>query len=49
MTSYFKSSDLVSFLSLYNRICQIPFDRDRDQLQLGTVRNSTIVKVRKKR
>ena len=41
MTSYFKSSDLVPFLSLYNRICQIPFDHDRDQLQLETVKNST--------
>jgi len=41
MTSYFKSSNLVPFLSLYNRICQIPFDRDCDQLQLETVKNST--------
>jgi hypothetical protein len=49
MKSYFKSTDLVAFLSLYNRICQIPFDRDRDQLQLETVKNSTVVKVGKKR
>jgi len=49
MKSYFKSLDLVPFLSLYDRICQIPFDRDRDQLQLETVKNSTVVKVGKKR
>jgi len=49
MTSYFKSSNSFPFFSLYNNICQIPFDRDRDQLQLETVKNSTVVKVGKKR
>ena len=49
MKSYFKFSDLVPFLSLHNRIGQIQFDRDRVQLQLETVKNSTIVKVGKKR
>ena len=49
MTSYFKSSNLVPFLNLYNRIRQISFDRDRDQLELETVKNSTVVMVGKKR
>ena len=48
MTSYFKSSVLVPFLSLYNRICQIPFDHDRDQLQLETVKNNTCQDWKKK-
>jgi len=49
MTSYFNSPDSVPFLSFYDRICQIPIDRDRDQLQLETIKNSTVVKVGKKR
>jgi len=34
---------------LYDSICQIPFDRFRDQLQLETVQNGTAVKIGKKR
>jgi len=49
MTSYFKSSDLDPFLSFYDRIRQIPFDRDCDQLQLDTIKNDTADKVCKKR
>ena len=48
MTSYFKSSDLFPFLSLHNRICQIPFDRDRDQFQLKTVKNIILSRLEKK-
>jgi len=39
MKSFFKSSVLIPFLNFFNRIRQIPFDRDRDQLQLGTFKN----------
>ena len=49
MKSHFRSSNLILFLSLYDSICQIPFDRFRDKLQLETVQNGTAVKIGKKR
>ena len=49
MKLYFKSSDLDLFLIFYNRICQIPFDCDRDQLQLDTIKNETADKVCKEK